>query len=217
TKLLLESNRPEETTEGRQVLARLVSSGSQSPAIVELALKDAVSRSAWKEALPLVESLLGVRRSASDLRSAYSVYRGLGNASAAQSIARELFERDQANVEWTGFYVSALIDVGQKAEASRIIDARLPTMAGGAIKSRFHFLRSRLRPDEEGSMGDLRSSLFEDPRNIDALVAMLEIYHSRKDERRAVYYLKQALAIAPNDPTLLRYREEYAQAMGVSQ
>jgi Tfp pilus assembly protein PilF len=64
-------------------------------------------------------------------------------------------------------------------------------------------------------MGDLRSSLFEDPRNLDALVAMLEIYSSRKDERRAVYYLKQALAIAPENPVLQRYREEYAAAMGV--
>jgi tetratricopeptide (TPR) repeat protein len=215
-RLLLESSRPEEAAEGRSVLARLVSTGSKSPAIAELALKDAVSRSAWREALPLAESLLNGRRSASDLRAAYSVYRGLNDIESALSVARELYERDPQNVEWAGFFVSALIDAGQKAEASRIIESRLPGMPSGSTKSRFHFLRSRLRPDEESAMGDLRSSLFEDPRNLDALVAMLEIYRSRKDERRAVYYLKQALAIAPEDPTLLRYREEFSAAMGTS-
>lgn len=215
-KLLLESSRAEEAAEGRTVLSRLVSSGSENPVIAELALKDAVSRTAWREALPLAESLLAGRRAAGDLRAAYSVYRGLGDTESALSAARELYERDPQNLEWTGFFVSALIDSGQKAEAQRIIDGRLPTMSSGPVKSRFHFLRSRLRPDEEGAMGDLRSSLFEDPRNLDALVAMLEIYRSRKDERRAVYYLKQALAISPNDPTLLRYREEFASAMGAA-
>jgi Tfp pilus assembly protein PilF len=58
-------------------------------------------------------------------------------------------------------------------------------------------------------MNDLHSSLFEDPRNFNALTAMFEIYHRRRDERRALYYLKQALAIAPEDPQLKRYEAEY--------
>jgi len=63
-------------------------------------------------------------------------------------------------------------------------------------------------------MNDLRSSLFEDPRNLNALIAMFEIYHRRRDERRAVYYLKQALALAPDNPRLKRYETEYAAALG---
>jgi hypothetical protein len=59
-------------------------------------------------------------------------------------------------------------------------------------------------------MNDLRSSLFEDPRNLNALLAIFEIYHRRRDERRAVYYLKQALAIAPDNPQLKRYERDYA-------
>lgn len=215
-RILLESSRPEETAEGRAVLSRLAASGSRNPAILELALRDAVARFAWAEALPLVDSLLSSRRSAADLRIAYSVYRGLGDTASALSAAKELHERDPANLEWAGFYVSALIDSGRRQEAASIIESRLPSMGGGSAKSRFHFLRSRLRADEETAMGDLRSSLFEDPRNLDALVAMLEIYRSRKDERRAVYYLKQALAIAPDDPKLQRYRDEYSSAMGTS-
>jgi Tfp pilus assembly protein PilF len=63
-------------------------------------------------------------------------------------------------------------------------------------------------------MNDLRSSLFEDPRNLEALIAMFEIYHRRRDERRAAYYLRQALVIAPDNPQLKRYEEEYRQIPG---
>jgi hypothetical protein len=38
---------------------------------------------------------------------------------------------------------------------------------------------------------------------------MFEIYHRRKDERRAAYYLKQALAIAPDNPRIKQYEAQY--------
>jgi hypothetical protein len=43
---------------------------------------------------------------------------------------------------------------------------------------------------------------------------MFAIYHRRRDERRAVYYLKQALAISPDNPQLKRYEAEYRSALG---
>jgi Tfp pilus assembly protein PilF len=91
-----------------------------------------------------------------------------------------------------------------------MIDGRLSSLQGGALKSRYYYLRSRTRPSEDQAMSDLRSSLFEDPRNLDALIAMFGVYHRRRDDRRAVYYLKQALAISPEDPRLKTYEEEYA-------
>jgi Tfp pilus assembly protein PilF len=95
-----------------------------------------------------------------------------------------------------------------------MIDSRINSMTGGVLKSRYFYLRSRIRNNEELAMNDLRSSLFEDPRNVDALTSMFEIYHRRKDERRAVYYLKQALTLAPNNIRLKRYETEYAGVLG---
>jgi hypothetical protein len=95
-----------------------------------------------------------------------------------------------------------------------MIDSRLPALTGGTLKSRYFYLRSRVRTNEDSIMNDLRSSLFEDPRNLNALIAMFEIYHHRRDERRAVYYLKQALALAPDNPQLKRYEAEYADRLG---
>lgn len=215
-RLLLESQRSEDNQEGRQLLGRLLSSSSSSLAVVELALKDAITRESWAEAVPLVKRLLQDRRSAEDLKNAYLVHRGLKETDAGLAVARELYERDRTNDEAVALYASALAETGQKAEAARLIDAKLATATGGTAKSRFYYLRSRLRADEDTAMSDLRSSLFEDPRNLEALMAMMEIYRRRKDDRRTVYYLKQALALAPDDPVLKKYQGEYSALLGTT-
>jgi predicted Zn-dependent protease len=182
-RLLLESNRREDQTEGRDLLNRLLAVENPALPVITLALQDAIRREAWREARPYLDRLLRERRSAQDLMNAYTVERGLGNNAAA-------------------------------LQAARMIESRLSTLPGGALKSRYYYLRSRLRANDDAAMNDLRSSLFEDPRNLSALIAMFEIYQRRKDERRAVYYLKQALALAPDNPLLKRYEAEYAALLG---
>jgi tetratricopeptide (TPR) repeat protein len=213
-RLLMESSRPEDQAEGRELLQRLLSVPDPSLLVVALALQDAVRRESWREAQPYLSRLLEERRSAQDLLYAYTVEHGQGNNAAALSYARELYERNPSNEEGIITYISALIETGRQGEAGGMIESRLSALAGGALKSRYFYLRSRIRANEESVMNDLRSSLFEDPRNFNALLAMFEIYHRRKDERRAVYYLKQALALAPNNPQLKRYETEYAGSLG---
>jgi Tfp pilus assembly protein PilF len=213
TKLLMESGRIEDQQEGREILERLLSAGKPSLMVTALALQDAVYRQAWEEAKPYLDRLLAERRSPQDIFLAYRVERGLGNRDAALSYAQELYETDSSNEEGIIAYISALIDLGRRSEAGALLETRLSSLGGGVTKSRYYYLRSRLQTNEDLAINDLRSSLFEDPRNLNALTAMFEIYHRRKDERRAVYYLKQALALAPDNPQLKRYEAEYERAM----
>jgi tetratricopeptide (TPR) repeat protein len=218
--LLMESTRSEDQGEGRKILQRLLShdaSGPEALPVITLAVRDAVHRQAWQDAQPYVDQLLAQRRSPQDLFFAYTVEQGLGRRDAALAYARELYETDPANEEGIIAYISALVDAGRRAEAAALLETRLAALdgsgpQGGVIKSRYYYLRSRLRTNEDAVMTDLRASLFEDPRNLDALTTLFEIYHRRKDERRAVYYLKQALALAPDNVQLKRYQEEYARA-----
>ena len=212
--LLMESPRTEDQAEGRELFRRLLGSLNPSPAVLSLGLQDAIHRENWREAQGYLSRLLNVRRSAQDLFNAWTVERGIGNNVRALAYARELYERDTANDTGIIAYISALIDTGRLEEAGRMIENRLTAVPGGVQKSRYYYLRSRLRTGEEAIMNDLRSSLFEDPRNLNALIALFEIYHRRKDERRAVYYLKQALAINPDNPQLKRYEIEYARLLG---
>jgi thioredoxin-like negative regulator of GroEL len=173
-------------------------------------VRDALGREDWRVAQGFLNRLLDERRSRQDLLDATLVEGGLGNKSAALAYSRELYERDRSNDEGVAAYVSALIDSGRREEAGRLIESGLRAAPAGPVKSRYHYLQSRLRSGEEAALGDLRSSLFEDPRNLDALIAMFEIYRRRKDGSRALYYLKQARAIAPDNSRLRRYEREYA-------
>ena len=212
--ILMESSRTQDQAEGRELLERLQRTSGTSVDVLALSLRDAVRRESWQEAQGILNRVLAVRRTPQDLTDAYHVERGLGNNSRAFNFARELYDRDNSNNDYIIIYISALIDTGRRDEASRMIEARLGAVAGGALKSRYFFLRSRLQTNQETALSDLRSSLFEDPRNLEALIAMFLIYHNRREERRAVHYLRQALAIAPDHPRLRRYEREYSALLG---
>jgi len=212
--LLMDSQRASDQAEGRELLARLQQLAGSSIEVLSLSLREAVRRENWQEAQRYLNSILAVRRTAADLTDGYYVERGLGNSARALTYARELYERDASSNDYAVIYISALIDSGQTAEASRLIESRLNSITNAQLKSRFYYLRSRLRANTDDALSDLRSSLFEDPRNLDAIIAMFEIYHNNREERRAVYYLRQALAIAPDHPLLRRYEAEYSSLLG---
>jgi len=212
--LLMESQRTSDQEEGRELLDRLRQLSGSSITFLSLSLRDAIRRENWKEAQGYLNKILPVRRTAQDLQDAYSVEHGLNNNAKALTYARELYEKDTSKNEYIAIYISALIDNGRRDEASRLLESRLAAASAGTDKSQYFFLRSRVQTNEEAALGDLRSSLFEDPRNLDALIVMFEIYHRRREERRAVHYLRQALAISPDNPRLKRYEEEYASLLG---
>jgi len=212
--LLMESQRPADHSEGRQILERLRQIAGSSMEVLNLSLRDAVRRESWQEAQVFLNQILSARRTVQDLIDAYHIEKGLGNNTRAYNFASELYERDPSNNEYAIIYISALIDTGRRAEALRLIESRLNTVTNASVKSRFFYLRSRLQTNTDDELSDLRSSLFEDPRNLDAIIAMFEIYHNRREERRAVSYLRQALAIAPDHPLLRQYEREYASLLG---
>jgi len=212
--LLMESQRDADQSEGRELLRRLQQLGGSTIEVLNLSLRDAVRRESWREAQGFINQILQVRRTNQDLIDAYHIERGLGNNARALTFAQELYQRDTANIEFTGVYVSALIDNGRRDEASRLLESRINSVPSGTVKSNYYYLRSRVQTNEDAVLSDLRSSLFEDPRNLDAIIAMFMAYHNRREERRAVYYLRQALAISPNDSRLTRYEAEYASLLG---
>ncbi|MCL2094216.1 MAG: hypothetical protein FWH12_08520 [Treponema sp.] len=211
-RLLLGSYRREDRAEGAEILRRLLGAPSPSLAVTALALEDAIRREEWALGRPHLSRLLEERRSSDDLLAAYRIESGQGRYAAAMVYARELYERDPSREEWILTYISALIDLGRRPEGATMIEEGLLRVNGGVLRGRYYFLRSRTRSNEEEALEDLRSSLFEDPQNLDALAATFELYHRRGDERRAVFYLRQALAISPDNARLRPYQSSYPEA-----
>jgi len=213
-RLLMASPHPADHSEGRVLLARLLDVPAPPLEVLALALDDAIRQEAWVPARLYLNRLLAERRSFGDLLAAFTLERAQGNSAAALAFARELRTLEPANEEAAIAYITALIDNGALTNASTLIHSRLAAIPSGSLRSRYLFLRSRLHQSEEQQLSDLRASLFEDPRNVDSLIAMFEIHHLRGDGRRAVHYLRQAIALAPDNPRLRRYQAEYALVPG---
>ncbi|MDR2150237.1 MAG: tetratricopeptide repeat protein [Spirochaetaceae bacterium] len=211
--LLMNSPRSDEQQEGRTLLQR-IAAGTREPslAVITMLLKDALRREAWQEAEPYMNHILMQRRLPSDLLDAYTVEQGMGNTAQALAYARELYQQEPSNEEGVIAYITALIDTGRTDEARSLIESKLPKVPSGTMKSRYYYQRSRLQRSEDLLLSNLRSSLFEDARNLDALIAMFEFYHRKKDSR-ALSYLKQALALSPENPQLQRYKADYANLL----
>ena len=211
--LLLESSRPADQTEGRELLARLRRLAGSSIGVLSISLRDAVMRESWQEAQGFLNRILTSRRTVQDLTDGYHIERGLGNNSRALSFARELYERDTTNNDNTLIYISALIDNARRDEAMRLLDSRMNSVGRGALLSRFYFLRSRLQTNDEAIVSDLRSSYFEDPKNLEAIIALFEYHNRRRETSRAVYYLKLAIATAPDNSVVRRLEREHSSLL----
>ncbi|MDR2802991.1 MAG: tetratricopeptide repeat protein [Treponema sp.] len=217
TRLLLESDNAAEQIEGRKMLhdiSKPLRNGEEIPIeLIILASEDAVRRYEWQEARVFQDRILAERRTPSTLVNAFRIERNLGNGNEALALARELIEKYPDYEEGRIAYAEAIIDSGRHGEAQRMIDTRIAALDSGNYKSRYYYLRGLLRGDFDSAVSDFRASLFENPRNLDALKALVELYHKRHDERHTIYYLRQALAIAPKDPVLSQYQKTYEGKM----
>ncbi len=104
-------------------------------------------------------------------------------------------------------YISVLVASNRTQEASSIISSLLPS-ASVKMKSFLYYKKSFLENSVENSLADLRSSLISNPRNIDSLFRLYEIYFQKKDYRKAQYYLKQIVALNPNASEYKKLNDE---------
>jgi tetratricopeptide (TPR) repeat protein len=218
-RLLLHSSQATFKTEGRQILERLLKERSMkesplNPEIVQLALDDAIERGAWMEANTYLGEILKETPTLPALRNAVIVKNGLGDRAAALDFARNAVaaypDDENARIELIGMLTESDLRA-ERDEGALMINTILPTLKDAPLRSRVYYYRSRLRANEEDAVSDLRVSLLEDPRNVDALLGLIAIYDRRKDSRRVTFYLQQALVLAPDNPEVSRLRFLYGQ------
>lgn len=104
-------------------------------------------------------------------------------------------------------YITVLHATGRTSQALALINELLPN-ASGRMKSLLYYRRSLLMSREEDILSDLRSSLIANPRNSDSLFRLYEIYNNKADYRKAQYYLKQVVALNPNDSKMRALNDE---------
>lgn len=131
----------------------------------------------------------------------------LGIIQEARKTVNELYVSGRESESMQEASVKVLIAEKNNSEALRVIQLILGA-ASPRLKSSILFERSRIASDEETKLADLRSSLTANPRNQNALLALYSYYFQKADYRKAQYYLKQVVALNPNDSSLLRLNSE---------
>ena len=125
-------------------------------------------------------------------------------------VAQRAYTANPTSETITQGYILASTQMLSRDESIKLIDSMLPT-ASSKIKSYLYYRRSFLERSEDTTLADLRSSLIANPRNSDSLFRLYEIYYDKKDYRKAQYYLKQVVAINPNDSSVRKLNEALTQ------
>ena len=146
-----------------------------------------------------------------DYESLYRAYVLAGRQDDALAMARLWREKQPGSETASLAWARLLVDRGNRAEASSFITAQLAAKGSAGYRSNLYFLQSRIQTNEEAALASLRSALIENGLNVDALVAMTDIYIKRADYQRARFYLKQALSLAPDRADLAQRRDTLVQ------
>ena len=166
------------------------------------ALEGLIQRENWKEAYDIAKKLIADSNVKDDIVYKYvKICIELGKKDEAFDFAKKKLNQDPKNETLLYAYILAYSEVGDSKQVIKYINSLLPS-ASQKFKSYLYYRRSFLQPTEEQVLADLRSCLISNPRNSDALFRLYEVYYEKGDYRKAQYYLRQVVAINPNDTSL---------------
>ncbi len=177
------------------------------------ALDGLIQRENWQAAYTTSHNLIDSGTVSPEVVEKYvKVCLQLGKKSEAYDYAKLRYDAEPTNEYLLQAYILAYSQVGNRDAVVKYIDTLINT-SSPKIKSYLYYRRSFLQFTEEKSLADLRSSLIANPRNSDALFRLYELYYAKQDYRKAQYYLRQVVAINPNDTSFKKLNEALTKLM----
>ena len=190
-----------------ELAARVLEKQPGNQEAMTYALDGLIQRENWQEAYTASRNLINLGNTSSELAEKYvKVCLKLGKNSEAYEYAKARHDANPSDEILLQTYILAYSRVGNRDAVLKYIDS-LMNSSSSKLKSYLYYRRSFLQLTEEKSLADLRSSLIANPRNSDALFRLYELYYAKKDYRKAQYYLRQVVAINPNDSSLKKLNE----------
>lgn len=190
-----------------ELAARVLEKKPGNQEAMTYALDGLIQRENWKEAYTASRNLISSGNVGPAIVEKYvKVCLKLGKNSEAYEYAKTRYEANPSDELLLESYILAYSMVGNRDAVLKYIDS-LMTSASSKVKSNLYYRRSYLQLTEEKALADLRSSLISNPRNSDALFRLYELYYAKQDYRKAQYYLRQVVAINPNDSSFKKLNE----------
>lgn len=190
-----------------ELAARVLEKRPGNQEAMTYALDGLIHRENWQEAYTASRNLISSGSVSPAVVEKYvKVCLKLGKNTEAYDYAKSRYDANPSDEVLLEAYILAYSRVGNRDAVLKYIDS---LMAGASpkVKSNLYYRRSYLQLTEEKALADLRSSLISNPRNSDALFRLYELYYAKQDYRKAQYYLRQVVAINPNDSSFKKLNE----------
>lgn len=181
---------------------------------LHLAIEGLVQNQQWNQAYELSSKLLqkNPENDFEVISLHIKICLNLQKGEEAWNLIFPIYRNNSSNEDVIQDYILVLSATGRTQQTLSLINQLLPE-SSTRLKSFLYYRRSFLQTQEEDSLSDLRSSLIAYSRNSDALFRLYEIYYSKKDYKRAQYYLKQVVGLNPNDAHLRSLNEELSNLL----
>lgn len=190
-----------------ELAARVLEKKPGNQEAMTYALDGLIQRENWKEAYTASKNLIASGNVSTAVVEKYvRVCLKLGKNNEAYEYVKTKYEANPSDEVLLESYILAYSKVGNRDAVVKYIDSLMGS-SSPKVKSNLYYRRSYLQLTEEKALADLRSSLISNPRNSDALFRLYELYYAKQDYRKAQYYLRQVVAINPNNSSFKKLNE----------
>ena len=191
-----------------ELAAKIIEKDPENVSALQINLNDLIKNGKWQEAYSAASHLLSLLPESEDLQFSYiNICLALKKNDEAWNIAHNLYLRNSQSDTVVQQYIKVLIALGNTSEAKSLIDGLLPS-ANSKMRSFLYYETSFVVTSDDDILNALRSSLTSNPRNSDSLFRLYEFYYQKKEYRKAQYYLKQVVALNPNNEIYLQLNSE---------
>ncbi len=210
---LLSTGMPEEQNEALVYAQKLIEKNSNNRRVVKIMLTLQLNRSNYVDALLYADKLLAVTSGFGDYELIIKAYRSAGKIDAAERLTDTWLAAEPDSEIASLFKIYIMID--KKIDKQLILDQinRLLQQKNktSLYRSNLYVLQSQFLNSIDDKINALRLALVENNTNINALLALYDIYFAQKDYQRARFYLLQAYSLSPDSAEVTVRREKIGQ------
>ena len=204
--------------EGLRQLQRALDLEPGRVSTLRLLLSNSMRMRRWLQAAIYLSEILEQEQSQSDLLQAIEIYESLGDPAQVLYYAEQLY-RSNPTEENRVIYAQALLETGQTEQTSALVEEGLEQTESSKLHSSLLALKASLAAEDskEEALALLREALVEHPENYEAIVKIAELYVEQRELRKASLYLKQAIALDPNNAALRVQLQTVEKALGTQE
>lgn len=199
---------------GREILEESLGESPRNAENLRVLVDEALSSGQLSAAAGYLERLLAIEVRIDYLGIAIEVSVEVGDLVSAVAYAGRRYDADTSSIVSLKEYSELLIQVGRTDEASTLLARGIELATDSVDLSELYYLSSLIANNARDRSELLGEALRLNLQNVDALIAFSAYYEETGDRRKAIFYLRQAAQLRPEDPDIRTRLEDLGSPSG---